>query len=137
MGYPVEQHFILFGYGHGRPRRFRGEVYEADQIRRHLWVHVSGVGDGVDDSIQDEYEFEGRVGCRPGGSASGYEVGPGDQRADDGMAMGLPFQIVRGFGVGCISFPIQAALQSASKHERELSWRWRRSALAKPLLPTL
>lgn len=29
-------------------------------------------------------------------------------------------QIVRGFGVGCISFPIQAALQSASKHERKL-----------------
>lgn len=28
-------------------------------------------------------------------------------------------QIVRGFGSGCISFPIQAALQSASKHERE------------------
>ena len=28
-------------------------------------------------------------------------------------------QVVRGFGVGCISFPIQAALQSASKHERE------------------
>ncbi|KAJ9099689.1 hypothetical protein QFC20_005621 [Naganishia adeliensis] len=27
-------------------------------------------------------------------------------------------QVVRGFGSGCISFPIQAALQSASKHER-------------------
>ncbi|KAI5449653.1 hypothetical protein NCC49_004203 [Naganishia albida] len=26
-------------------------------------------------------------------------------------------QVVRGFGAGCISFPIQAALQSASKHE--------------------
>lgn len=28
-------------------------------------------------------------------------------------------QVVRGFGAGCISFPIQAALQSASKHERQ------------------
>lgn len=67
MGHPVIQHLFLFGYGHGRPRWVRGEVYEEDQIRGHLWVHVSGFGDGVDDPIQDEYEFESRVGCCAGG----------------------------------------------------------------------
>ena len=67
MGHPVKQHLFILRDGHGRSRWVRGEVYEEDQIRRHLWVHVSGFGDGVDDPIQDEYEFEGRVGCCSGG----------------------------------------------------------------------
>ena len=28
-------------------------------------------------------------------------------------------QVVRGLGAGCIGFPVQAAIQSAAKHERE------------------
>lgn len=66
VGYPTEQHRKLLRYHLGRRRWFRRTIHKEDQIRRHLWVHLSDPRDRLDDQVQDQYQQQGRARRRPG-----------------------------------------------------------------------